>query len=121
MQATTEDEHDNVAHDPVETKEIGTGNAAKQECSKEILDCKKTKINKKKLPPSKSHVVKCFYCKKKFIHQNLKSHILAQHGSVPIREEGQKSLLDIFSATSRDKNYFSPQNININTAVNRAY
>ena len=118
MQATTEDEHDNVAHDPVETKEIGTGNAAKQECSKEILDCKKTKINKKKLPPSKSHVVKCFYCKKKFIHQNLKSHILAQHGSVPIREEGQKSLLDIFSARSSDKNDSSPQNININAAVN---
>ena len=48
MPATTEDEHDHVANDPVETKKIGTGNAVKQECSKETLDSKKTKINNNK-------------------------------------------------------------------------
>ena len=68
--------------------------------------------NKIELQPIKKRTVKCYYCKQIYIYQNLKPHILAQHGNVQIRVAGQRSLLDIFSATSSQNQNSSPYNSN---------
>ena len=62
-------------------------------------------------------MVKCYYCSKKFIHQNLKTHILSKHGNVTIREKGQKSLKDSFSSRVSEKNDSSTENIKIDVTV----
>ena len=75
--------------------------------------------NKIKLPPSKKRTVKCYYCKQIYIYQNLKPHILAQHGNVQIRVAGQRSLLDIFSATSSQNQNSSPHNSNKDVNIDK--
>ena len=107
MQVSTEGEHNNESCDLAGTEQCHRGDGTKQKYLTKDIDSKKTKIsNKIKLPPSKSRVVKCYYCSKKFIHQNLKTHILSKHGNVTIREKGRKSLKDLFSSTGSEKKGF---------------
>ena len=54
------------------------------------------------------------------IYQNLKSHILARHRSVQIREEvtGQKYISDLFSVSSSDKNNVNSHSVYVDIQYN---